>query len=141
MLKKGFTLIELLVVIAIIGLISAIILVNARDARFKANNANIQSLMHQVRNAAEMSYVENGETYDQVCAAGDRLSSDGVFGILKTAIEKENSGQQIVCIEASDKKSFAVSSPLMAKQDKYWCVESAGLSQEIDNPISGPFCQ
>ena len=62
MFNKGFTLIELLVVVAIIGLLSTVVLVNVRSAQFDARDASIQSSMHQVRNAAEMSYTRNNES-------------------------------------------------------------------------------
>jgi len=140
--KKGFTLIELLVVITIIGLLSTIVLVNMRDARAKAHDANIQSHMHQVRNAAEMSYINNNESYTQVCdEENDTLSDDGEFGILEDKIEEDNGNKTVKCIESADKRSFAVSSPMVARTGKYWCVESAGLSLEIDGEITSAICE
>ena len=140
--NEGFTLIELLVVVAIIGLLSTIVLVNIRDSRARARDANIQSSMHQVRNAAEMSYIRNNESYTAVCDESDNtLSNLEEFGYLEKAIEKDNGGNAVKCYESADKKDFAVSSSLVAKVGKYWCVESAGLSMEIDNPISSAICQ
>ena len=140
--KKGFTLIELLVVIAIIGLMTTIVLVNIRGSRAGAHDANIQSSMHQVRNAAEMSYIRNNESYIAVCdEVNDTLSNLGEFGYLGEAIKKDNGGQDVRCYESADERDFAISSPLVARAGKHWCVESAGLSREIDNPISGTTCQ
>ena len=140
--KKGFTLIELLVVVAIISLLASIILVNVRGAKVKARDASIQSSMHQVRNAAEMSYVNSNESYTNVCDEDDQtLSNIGEFAYLEAAIKKENGNQDIKCYESADKRDFAVSSPMVAKQGKHWCVESAGLSIELDNPISSAICQ
>lgn len=142
MSKKAFTLIELLVVVAIIGLMAVIVLVNLRGSRAKAHDANIQFFMHQLRNAAEFSYTRNDESYAEVCDETDNtLSNGGDLGILKEAIEKENKDQTVACYESSDKKDFAVSFPLVARQGKHWCVESAGASIEINDPITSAKCQ
>lgn len=140
--EKGFTLIELLVVVAIIGLLSTIVLVNTQNTRFKAHDANIQSLMHQVRNAAEFIYIQSGESYNPVCDEADNtLSGNGELAVLENAIKEENSNQSVACFESADGKDFAVASPLRARKGKYWCVESAGLSREIDNQITKASCQ
>lgn len=140
--EKGFTLIELLVVVAIIGLLSSIVLVNTGSTRYKAMDSNIQSTMHQLRNAAEFIYVENGESYSLVCDETDNtLNDSGELGVAERAIKRENGNQNVTCFESADKKDFAVSSPLRARQGKHWCVESAGLSREIDNQITTASCQ
>jgi len=137
MSKKAFTLIELLVVVAIIGLLTTIVLVNIRNSRAEAHDASIQSSMHQVRNAAEMSYIRNNESYTAVCDENNNtLSDSGEFGYLEEAIKKDNGDNNVKCYESANKRDFAISSPLVARAGKHWCVESAGLSIEIDNPIS-----
>ncbi|MFH1841490.1 MAG: type II secretion system protein [Candidatus Nealsonbacteria bacterium] len=142
MQKRGFTLIELLVVIAIIGLLATITLVSIQDSRFKARDASIQQLMHQVRNAAEMNYIDNNETYAGVCdESDDTLTDTGEFGRLERAIKEDNGDEDVVCFESADKRDFAVSSPLVAKEGKYWCIESAGISIEISGPITSSSCE
>lgn len=141
-MKKGFTLIELLVVVAIIGLMVSIVLVNLRGSKDKAHDANIKSFIHQLRNAAEFSYIRNNESYSQVCDEGDNtLSNAGEFAILESAIRKENKNQAVTCYESADKKDFAASSPMVAQTGKHWCVMSAGFSIEINNPITSAECQ
>lgn len=128
--------------VAIISLLTTIVLVNVRGAKAKARDANIQSSMHQVRNAAEMSYINSNESYTNVCDESDQtLSNIGELGYLELAIKKENGGQDVKCFESADKRDFAVSSPMKARTGKHWCVESAGLSIELDNPISSAKCQ
>lgn len=139
--KKGFTLLELLVVIAIIGLMATIVLVNVRGQRAKARDASIQSSMHQLRNAAEMSYDRNNESYDLVCGDDNTLSNSGELKALEAAIKRDNGNKDVACYESSDKKDFAASSPLVAREGKHWCIESAGLSREIDEAITSAKCE
>ena len=121
---------------------ASLILVNVKDSRAKAHDAHAQSLMHQVRNAAEMSCAENNESYTQVCDESDNTLSDaGEFGILEKAIKKDNGGKKVSCFVSADEKDFAAASPLVARQGKYWCVESAGLSVELDHDITSAKCQ
>lgn len=140
--RKGFTLIELLVVVTIVGLLSTIVLVNTSSARFEANDVNIQSLLHQVRNKAELIYTQNGENYSSICDESDNtLSNIEELSLLETKINNDNGGQNVTCIESADKKDFVAASPLRARRGKYWCVESAGLSQEIAHQITTAKCK
>lgn len=142
MFNKGFTLIELMVVLAIIGLLSTIVLVNTQNTRFKAHDANIKQLLHQVRNAAEFSYIHNKETYDFICDPADNsLINTGELGTLEKSIQKENNNQKVACFESADGKDFAAASPLRATQGRYWCVQAAGLNQELNHQITAAICQ
>lgn len=143
MLNRAFTLIELTIVVAIVGLLASIVLVNSQRARFQANDAQIQSLMHQLRNAAELSYSQSVETYTAVCDEADNSLNNTVeLGLLETAIKRENSNQNVACFESADKKEFAASSPLRSQSAKSWCVESAGLSIELNcSAINASRCQ
>lgn len=141
MKEKSFTLIELLVVVAIIGLMASIVLVNIRGSRAKARDVNIQSFMHQVRNAAEMIY-DKTESYSQVCdESDDTLRDKGDLGVLEEAIKRENGGEDVRCYEGEGRASFAASSPMVARTGKHWCVEAAGVALEIDNEISSAKCE
>lgn len=129
-------------VIGIIGLLTSIVLVNVRGSKDQAKDANIQSTMHQIRNAAEISYIQNNESYTDVCDEADETMNDaGEFGYLEEAIVRDNGGYAVKCFESANKKDFAVSSPLVSRSGKYWCVESAGLSIELDGEITGATCQ
>lgn len=130
-------------VVAIIGLLVTIVLVNTQRTRFQAYDAQIQSLMHQVRNAAEMEYSRT-ESYNAVCEVIDAvstLSNAGEFGILEKAIESNNGSQPVTCYVDSAKKNLAVSSPLRSHSGWHWCVESAGLSIELDHAVNSSRCQ
>jgi prepilin-type N-terminal cleavage/methylation domain-containing protein len=141
MKSNGFTLIELLVVIAIIGLLVTIVMVNVQNPRARARDANIKTFLHQLRNAAQINYNQNGN-YSAVCDENDNtLSNSGDFGFLEEALKEENPDENVTCIEAADKESFAASFPLVARNGKHWCVEAAGTGVEIDNPITSATCQ
>lgn len=141
--KTGFTLIELLVVVAIIGFLASLVLLNTRQTRLESHDAQTQTFMHQLRNAADLNYSQSSENYTAVCDEGDNtLSNTGDFGILETAIKKENGNQNIACFESANKTKFAASSPLRAKSGKSWCVESAGFALELNcAAITSSACQ
>lgn len=137
---KGFTLIELLVVIAIIGILAFFLLVGVRNARLRARDSSIQSALSELRNAAEMVYVTDSD-YEAVCNDSDgTLSDTGDFSRIEKAILKYNGNQDITCIEGPDKESYAVSSPLVGKSGKHWCICSIGIVKEINHPTQNSFC-
>lgn len=71
--KKGFTLIELLVVVAIIGILSSVVLASLNTARAKGRDAKRLSEIHQLQNALELYYNDNG--YYPVFCGGSSYSS------------------------------------------------------------------
>jgi prepilin-type N-terminal cleavage/methylation domain-containing protein len=60
---RAFTLIELLVVIAIIGLLSTVVLSSLDASRAKARDASRLSAIHQVQNALQLYFADNGGAY------------------------------------------------------------------------------
>ncbi len=140
MKSRAFTLLELMVVVAIIGLMATIVLLNTWGQREKAKDANVKSYIHQVRNAAEFSYIRDNESYAMVCDGSDNtLSNSGDFRILEEAIMNENGNLPVKCFVSADGKDFAVSSPLST--GKHWCLESAGTTIEIDDAITSATCE
>ena len=140
--KKAFTLIELMIVVAIIGILASIIVLNTWGAQDKAKDASIKSQMHQVENAAELMHVSNGDSYEGVCDPSDNtLSNTGELGLLEKSIMKNNGNLPVLCFESGNNKDFAAASPLVADKGKYWCLESAGATVEINGPITSATCQ
>jgi prepilin-type N-terminal cleavage/methylation domain-containing protein len=76
--RRGFTLIELLVVISILGLLSAIIVPVARNARVVSRRAKCLSNLHSIGQALQNYLSENRDTYPWAAEmrSVDRLLAD-----------------------------------------------------------------
>ncbi len=82
-LKKGFTLIELLIVIVIIGILAGIVVgIVGTSANQKAQDAKLKANVHEVQNALEQYYIDNGSY-----PAGTDASATGL-GALVSATPK-----------------------------------------------------
>jgi prepilin-type N-terminal cleavage/methylation domain-containing protein len=62
-IERAFTLIELLVVISIIGLLSSVVLASVNKSRLRAKDSKKISTLLELRNAIELYYVNNNNTY------------------------------------------------------------------------------
>lgn len=80
--KSGFTLIELLVVVAIIGVLASVVLASLNTARAKGRDARRQSDIHQIQNALELYYTDNG-SYPN---GGWYISNGSSWNTLQTAL-------------------------------------------------------
>ena len=138
--KKGFTLIELMVVIAVIGILTGIVLIGLRSSEKKSKDANIKSLMYQIKTIAEEYYLDNFD-YEGVCDNSNTLSDVGKFGIIEQNIKKYNNNQEVFCFLNEEKTIYAVSSPLVSSEGKYLCVSSLGEMKELNHQITTSTCQ
>jgi prepilin-type N-terminal cleavage/methylation domain-containing protein len=135
-LTKGFTLIELLVVIAIIGILSAVVLASLNTARSKGSDAAIQSDLSTVKTEAEIYYGGAGaNSYKTMCSADTTI-----VNALKGA-QSDNGGTAPVCNTDTNGTVYAVSSPLVATPNTFFCVDSTGVSTTTTTALgAGTVC-
>ncbi len=123
--RRGFTLIELLVVIAVIGILAGIVLVSVRKAPDAAKDARIQASLTQVRDVAQMHYIDSNNSFADVCDTGVLNITDiEDFGPLHTDIVANNGGTSEICYSSSS--AYCVKSVLKANPLEYFCVDSTG---------------
>ena len=144
--QPGFTLIELLVVISAIALLSTVVLVAVGSARSKALDQKIITSMLAIPKQADVYLGAKTDTYDYVCANVDNtLCNTGAgtdctagpagaataFGNIEKEIMAANGNKTVRCRESTDKKAFAVSSPLVYLSGYYWCIDSRGFKDKF----------
>lgn len=147
--SRGFTLIELLVVIGIIGILSAVVLASLNTARFKGNDAAIQSDLATVQTQAEIFYGGTGSnsygTANAVTAAGTSCSGATAGSLFTDATilkategaDSVNGSGNIWCNNSTT--AYAVISQMSADTTKYWCVDSTGTAKvEAAAPTGNP---
>lgn len=143
--SSGFTLIELLVVIGIIGILSAVVLASLNTARFKGNDAAIQSDLATIQTQAEIYYGgTGGSTYgpdgNALCTAG--VFSDGTITKAIAGAVAANGGTALTC--NSSKTAYAVSSKMSTQRtsgtNDYWCVDSTGGASKSTTALTTTTC-
>ena len=138
--SKGFTLIELLVVIGIIGILSAVVLASLNTARFKGNDAAIQSDLAAIQTQSEIYY---GGTGGNSYGAAQATCAAAVFSdptILKAiaGAKTANGGTDLVCNNTTT--AYAISSKMaterVAGTADYWCVDSTGVASKSSTALA-----
>lgn len=130
--SQGFTLIELLVVIGIIGILSAVVLASLNTARFKGNDAAIQSDLATVQTQAEIFYGGAGNnsygTAGTACDTAGSLFADATITKATGNANSVNGSGAIACNNSTT--AYAVSAQLSTERTSgtpdYWCVDSTG---------------
>jgi prepilin-type N-terminal cleavage/methylation domain-containing protein len=132
---EGFTLIELLVVIAIIGILSAIVLADLSTARQKGGDAKVQEQLSNIRNAAEIYFSSNGNSYGSATDCTTGVFADSISGMANlVATSSYPSATTVLCVASTT--TYAVTASLSSSTAAWWCVDSTGASkQEPDSDI------
>jgi len=112
--KNGFTLLELLIVIAIIGLLAAVVLSFLGPSRDRGANSGIKKNMMEARSQAEMFYVNQNKSYEDVCL---QTNPDGIWRQVQAA-----------------KKDYAGNPKALAYDD---ATPSTGTTEECHDSVTG----
>lgn len=136
--SAGFTLIELLVVIGIIGILSAVVLASLNTARFKGNDAAIQSDLSTIQTQAEIYYSGDGAnsygTGGNLCTTAGSLFVETTIAKAIAGADNANGTGAVVCNNTGT--AYAVSALLSSDTTRYWCVDSTGGSSKSTTPLS-----
>ena len=150
---QGFTLIELLVVIAIIGILAAVVLASLNDARKSGSDSAVTQAMVNSRAQAQIVYNKGAAfSYALLCtdlqtlklmrsAASSTSATVTVDGTL-TNIGVAGTSGKVSCHVSTTGADFAIAAPLPSDPNKFWCVDSTGVSRKISVvlPASQAFC-
>lgn len=129
MSKKGFTLIELLVAIAIIGLLASIVLVSLNSARIRAKDSRIISDVQQMRELAEMYYLDKGY-YNNFCASS---SCPETMANAYSQLMNDAKAQGGWIVNCGCNNSHCIVAKLAS--GKYYCVDTTTGTPRIYNTI------
>ncbi len=134
-LRGGVTLIELLIVIAIIAMLVTLVLYGLSRSRDKAYDTRIKNAIGQIRFQAEGIYDTQGANYlgwTQVAAIQENLQ------ILLDDIDKNygdaNPGSYVTVLRDTQEKEYCISAPLKSGVNRYACIDSTGVLQEVGGP-------
>ena len=131
MKKRGFTLIELLVVIAIIGILAAIVLVSLRSARLKAYDAEVQGELAQVRSAAELYYMGDGEGEYADFNISTAFMALRAPECSLVSNETDDYYDFDLSTATSPGQNYSAYATLCSDTTTYWCVDSSGYAGEV----------
>lgn len=139
--KKGFTLIELLVVVAIIGILTAIVLVSMNISRAKGTDGAINKQMIEARSQAEVHYINNGNSYANVCVSGTNNISAMVTKLAQisgTTVGGVGTAQTATTTNCNATAAgFALSVKLkQPTTPTYLCMDSTNRTRQTTTPLA-----
>ncbi|MBX4205490.1 MAG: type II secretion system GspH family protein [Candidatus Doudnabacteria bacterium] len=126
--QLGFTLIELLVVVSVIGLISSMILVQAKKARISSRDARRIADMHQLYNAIYYYYDKFGSV--PTCSSGGYAGGCDVssLGTLTGNVDSSLDNQYVEFLRTSGFMSKTPKDPLNAASTNNFYIYNANIT-------------
>jgi prepilin-type N-terminal cleavage/methylation domain-containing protein len=124
--KRGFTLIELLVVIAVIGILAGIVLVSVRKAPDAAKDSRIQAAITQVRDIAQMMYIDNG-SFAAVCSGTELGTTTELATLAADIATNQGTGGVVTCYSTAD--SYCVKATMKRTPTDTFCVDNTGVAK------------
>ena len=120
----GIILAAILPIIAILGILSSVVLVSLNTARQKGQDAQVKSVLSQMRTEAEVNYGQNN-TYSKSrsCSSG-MFASDPSFNTIASSLTV-TSKNLLTCF--AEGTTYAISAPLSTAGQNY-CVDSTGFN-------------
>jgi prepilin-type N-terminal cleavage/methylation domain-containing protein len=145
--SSGFTLIELLVVFAIITLLSSVIMASLNNARNKAKDTNIKTILIALKPNVELQYTNKGcYTNTSPCSAISPLAfaaaacpasgAVSIFGFPSiatqiTSARLASANSLASCKSTAGGTAWAVAVQLKSNPLRAWCVDSTRASREV----------
>lgn len=145
--ERGFTLIELLIVVAIIAILATVVLAALNNARIRGGDAGVKSNLRTIPTQAELFFTNNGNSYQSSAGGGTvgvcpsyLASSIWMINrdkVIADAIAKATTdgGNGNYCYNTSD--AWAVAVGLKTSGTTSWCVDSTGVSKQVNIAPSG----
>ena len=120
-LVVGIIIACILPIIAIIGILSSVVLVSLNVAREKGHDAQLQSVLSQLRTEAEV-YYGNKNTYSVTRSCSSGMFVDPSFGPVFSELKDKN---VVSCY--AEGQTYAISAPL-STPDQSYCFDSTAFS-------------
>lgn len=134
--SRGFTLVELLAVIMIIGLLATIMIINVNAARTKAKDSAVKANINNLREAGELYYSSNNNSYAGFCVTNDCGSGSADWQRLCAATKLQNGNTTVTCNASAT--AWCASSALVVGASH--CADSVGNAKDSVNCGAGTVC-
>lgn len=145
MRQRGFTLLELLVVVAVIGIMASVVLMLTSTARNRGGDAGVKANLQTVRSQSGVFYTNNNLSYLPSGGSTFPIASCPLYNatgtnmlardknIADSIAEATRRGSNVnSCYNSSSEWAVAVG--LKTNANLSWCVDSAGVSRQVNFP-------
>jgi len=118
----GIIIAVILPALAILGILSSVVLVSLNTARQKGQDAQVKSVLSQMRTEAEVYYGQNNNSYSTASNCSSGMFADPSFATIKSSLKSDATP---TCY--AEGTTYAISAPLSTSGQNY-CVDSSAYS-------------